>query len=230
MSPEQVTADPPPWTFGRTCTQGWSSDCWRIGCHPWTACPCRRWRGVTAAGAVAARLARRGCGGVETIVAAEQDRRARNRRRTCGGHPAAPGTRAARPPSALYHLGKFARRHKTLVATTAAFLLAQGPELVAAWRQATLAQTAPPGGEASAPQPRHPTPWLVAPFAGTADAADPGLWTETRAMARQATLVRNGPGPGWPARRRPEREWTKYADHEATRPPGEGRILADVDV
>jgi hypothetical protein len=47
----------------------------------------------------------------------------------------------ARPPSALYHLRKFARRHKALVATTAAFLaLLLGGGAVTAWQAVKLAR------------------------------------------------------------------------------------------
>jgi Flp pilus assembly protein TadD/predicted Ser/Thr protein kinase len=47
----------------------------------------------------------------------------------------------ARPPSALYQLGKFVRRHKAVVMTTAAFLaLLLGVGAVTAWQAVTLAR------------------------------------------------------------------------------------------
>jgi tetratricopeptide (TPR) repeat protein len=91
-------------------------------------------------------LDRRLRGDVETIVAKalEKDRARRYQsaaelaadvRRHLSNEPI-----KARPPSALYQLRKFARRHKALVATTAVFLgLLLGGGAVTAWQEVRLA-------------------------------------------------------------------------------------------
>jgi tetratricopeptide (TPR) repeat protein len=99
----------------------------------------------------------------------------------------------ARPPSALYHLGKFARRHKVLVATTAvslAVLLAAGG--VAAWKEVQLARAEQ---DRAARQARRSHEVLDAlARAGVlreqARAADDlGLWAKARAEARGAEAL-----------------------------------------
>jgi Flp pilus assembly protein TadD/predicted Ser/Thr protein kinase len=104
----------------------------------------------------------------------------------------------ARPPSVLYQLGKFARRHKALVATTAAFLgllLAGGA--VTAWQAVRLARAERDQAVAQAERSRkvHAALERSALLRDQARATrDAGKWAEAREEARQAeALTDDGP-------------------------------------
>jgi tetratricopeptide (TPR) repeat protein len=109
----------------------------------------------------------------------------------------------ARPPSVLYHLGKFTRRHKALVATTAAFLaLLLGSGAVTAWQEVRLARAERDRAVEQARRTQDVQDALarvaVLRERARAAAGDPGEWAEARAMARRAeALVEDGPvAPG----------------------------------
>jgi tetratricopeptide (TPR) repeat protein len=112
----------------------------------------------------------------------------------------------ARPPSALYQLGKFVRRHKALVITTVAFLavLLVGGAMTA-WQAVQLAQAerdqAVKQGQAERDQARRSRDVQDALAKAAAlreqarkAAGDEGQWAEARAEARKAEgLVQGGP-------------------------------------
>ena len=109
----------------------------------------------------------------------------------------------ARPPSALYQLGKFARRHKALVGTTAAFLgLMLGGGAVTAWQAVRLAraerdqavQEARRGEEVQDALARA----AVLREQARSPAGGPARWAEARAMARRAEALADA-GPVAPA-------------------------------
>src|SRR5262249_10709419 len=110
----------------------------------------------------------------------------------------------ARPPSALYHLAKFTRRHKPLVAAAAAFLaLLVVGGAVTAWQAVRPAQADRRRAEA----PLGPTVQqgrrsrdVQAALAGAevlrgearAAARDRGKWAEARAVAQRAGALAEG--------------------------------------
>jgi tetratricopeptide (TPR) repeat protein/predicted Ser/Thr protein kinase len=105
----------------------------------------------------------------------------------------------ARPPSALYQLGKFARRHKALVVATAAFLvvlLAAGA--VAGWQALRLARTERDRAVAQARRGQQVQEALgraaLLREQARSAAGDLGKWAEARALARRAEgLAQGGP-------------------------------------
>jgi tetratricopeptide (TPR) repeat protein len=104
----------------------------------------------------------------------------------------------ARPPSALYQLGKFARRHRALVATTAAFLamlLAGGG--VTAWQAVALARAERDQAVRQALRSReiHEALGRAGALREQARATgEPGKWAEAREEARRAEAMAEG-GP-----------------------------------
>jgi tetratricopeptide (TPR) repeat protein/predicted Ser/Thr protein kinase len=149
-------------------------------------------------------LDRRLRGDVETIVAKalEKDR---ERRYPSAGELAADIRRhlnnepiLARPPSALYQLGKFARRHKALVGTTAAFLgLLLGGGAVTAWQAVRLARADRDQAVQQARRSQGVQDALAEAAAlreqARAAAGDTGQWAEALAKARRAeALVEEG--------------------------------------
>jgi predicted Ser/Thr protein kinase/tetratricopeptide (TPR) repeat protein len=108
----------------------------------------------------------------------------------------------ARPPSALYHLRKFARRHKALVATTTAFLvLLLGGGAVTAWQAVKLARAERDQVVQQAVRSQEVHEALdraVALREQARDGRDPGKWTKAREEVRRAeALAEGGPvGPG----------------------------------
>jgi tetratricopeptide (TPR) repeat protein/predicted Ser/Thr protein kinase len=137
-------------------------------------------------------------GDVETIVAKalekDRDRRypsaaelATDIRRYLSHEPI-----RARPPSALYHFRKFARRHKALVATTVAFLtLLLGGGAVTAWQAVKLARAE--RDQAVRSQQAHEALDRAGVLREQARAgADPGKWAEAREEARRAEALAEG--------------------------------------
>jgi tetratricopeptide (TPR) repeat protein/predicted Ser/Thr protein kinase len=116
----------------------------------------------------------------------------------------------ARPPSALYRLGKFAQRHKALVATTAAFLgLLLGAGAVTAWQAVRLAQAERDQALRQARTERDQArrsqdvqdalaQAKMLREQARKEAGDQRQWTKAREMAKRAeTLVEGGPvAPG----------------------------------
>src|SRR5262249_19545081 len=143
-------------------------------------------------------------GDVETIVAKALEKE-KSRRYASAGDLAADIRRhldhepiRARPPSALYHLGKFARRHKALVSTTAAFLtmlLVGGA--VTGWQAVQLARAERDQVVQQAERSRkvHAALDRAAALRDQARRTnDPGQWAEAREEARQAeALTDDGP-------------------------------------
>jgi Flp pilus assembly protein TadD/predicted Ser/Thr protein kinase len=108
----------------------------------------------------------------------------------------------ARPPSALYQLGKFVRRHKTLVGTTAAFLavlVAAGG--VTAWQAVRLAraerdQAVQQAGRSQEVQDALARAALLREQARSA-AGDEGQWAKAREAAQWAEArAKEGVAPG----------------------------------
>jgi tetratricopeptide (TPR) repeat protein len=107
----------------------------------------------------------------------------------------------ARPPSALYQLGKFARRHQALVATTAAFLgLLLVAGAVTTWQAVRLAHAerdeALRQGRRTVEQARRSQEVQDALARATelreqarSPAGGPGQWAEARAVARRAEAL-----------------------------------------
>src|SRR5262249_26988965 len=109
----------------------------------------------------------------------------------------------ARPPSALYQLAKFARRHKALVATTAAFLvLLLGGGALTAWQAVRLARAERDQALQQARGGREVQGGVAGGggVGGQARAAsgDRGRWAEAGALARRARALGAGGavGPG----------------------------------
>src|SRR5262249_6125459 len=102
----------------------------------------------------------------------------------------------ARPPSALYQLGKFARRHKALVVTTASLLsllLAAG--VVAAWQavarpRAERAQVVRQGVRSR--EAHDALARAVALREQARSAGDPNKWAQAREQARRAEALLEG--------------------------------------
>jgi serine/threonine protein kinase/Tfp pilus assembly protein PilF len=105
----------------------------------------------------------------------------------------------ARPPSALYHLGKFARRHKALVAATAVFLsLLLGGGAVTAWQAVRLARAERDQAVQQSRRSQEVQDALARAAALREQARSPaggtGKWAEARAVARRAEALAEG-GP-----------------------------------
>jgi tetratricopeptide (TPR) repeat protein len=146
-------------------------------------------------------LDRRLRGDVETIVARALEKDPA-RRYPSAGELAADIRRhlahepiLARPPSALYQVGKFARRHKALMATTLAFLaLLLGAGALTAWR-AVRAERDEAVRQARRSQEVVGALARVAVLREQArTSGDLGKWAEARAEARRAeVLAEEGP-------------------------------------
>jgi tetratricopeptide (TPR) repeat protein/predicted Ser/Thr protein kinase len=100
----------------------------------------------------------------------------------------------ARPPSALYQLSKFARRHKALVLTTAAFLaLLLGAGAVTAWQAIQLARAERDQAvqQARRSEDVHDALTRAAQLREQARSADgdTSKWTEARVQARRAEAL-----------------------------------------
>jgi tetratricopeptide (TPR) repeat protein len=105
----------------------------------------------------------------------------------------------ARPPSALYQLGKFARRHKALVATTATFLaLLLLAGALAAWQAVRLAHSEADQARQQAKRSRDVQDALaraaVLREQARRTSGDPGPWAQALAEARRARArLEDGP-------------------------------------
>jgi tetratricopeptide (TPR) repeat protein/predicted Ser/Thr protein kinase len=143
-------------------------------------------------------------GDVETIAAKalEKDR---ERRYPSAGELAADVRRhlrhepiRARPPSALYQLAKFTRRHKALVVTTGAFLLLLlGGGAMTAWQAVKLARAERDQAVQQAVRSQDVQNALAQAAALREQArvtSNPGKWAEAREAARGAEALANG-GP-----------------------------------
>jgi tetratricopeptide (TPR) repeat protein len=143
-------------------------------------------------------------GDVETIVAKALEKE-KARRYASAGELAAEIRRhlshepiRARPASALYHLRKFARRHKALVLTTAAFLaLLLGAGAVTAWQAVKLARAERDRVVQQAVRSRdvHEALTRAAELRDQARKTDSSdEWAQAREEARRAeTLAEGGP-------------------------------------
>jgi predicted Ser/Thr protein kinase len=246
MSPEQVAADP---NLDRR------SDVYTLGVilfellagglpYPVEEVPLPEalWRIHTREPARLGAVARRLRGDVETIVGKALEKEP-GRRYPSAGELAADIRRhlrhepiGARPPSALYRLGKFARRHKVLVATTAMFvvlLLVAGA--VVAW-QAVRAEHAEAVRQVRRSQEANGALARAKVLREEARrSGDRGKWAEARTEARRANaLVKGGPvEPGLAERvgdlvRELDEE---QADHQLVRRLERAPLLqAEVDV
>jgi tetratricopeptide (TPR) repeat protein len=151
-------------------------------------------------------------GDVETIAARALEKDPNRRYQSAGELAADIGRHLrhepirARPPSALYHLRKFARRHKALVVTTAVFLaLLLGTGAVTAWQAIALARTERDQVVGQARRSREVHDALTRAVLLRQEARSAGglgKWAEARAMARRAeALAESGPvEPGLPER------------------------------
>jgi tetratricopeptide (TPR) repeat protein/predicted Ser/Thr protein kinase len=108
----------------------------------------------------------------------------------------------ARPPSALYQLSKFARRHKPLALTTAALLsLLLLAGAVTAWQQVRLARAERDEAVRQGRRGQEAQEALARAVALRDQARatdDAGKWAEAREVARQAAALAEGgpPAPG----------------------------------
>jgi tetratricopeptide (TPR) repeat protein/predicted Ser/Thr protein kinase len=101
----------------------------------------------------------------------------------------------ARPPSTLYQLGKFVRRHKAVVSTTLAFLgLLLGAGAVTAWQAVALARAERDQAIQQAVRSRDVRDALARAQAlrNQARESNPAKWAEAREEARRAEALAEG--------------------------------------
>jgi tetratricopeptide (TPR) repeat protein/predicted Ser/Thr protein kinase len=182
-------------------------------------------------GALDARLR----GDVETIVGKALEKE-RTRRYSSAAELAADVRRhlrnepiKARPPSALYHLSRFARRHKALVLTTASFLiLLLGAGVVTAWQAIRLARAERDQAvrQAHRSQQVHDALARAARLREQARTGRGGTdgWAEARAEARRAEALA-GEGPLEPGLAEEVADLVRELDEEET----DRKLVAELD-